>query len=111
MGYYTRLASDRLHNQVEADSKQAHTPFEDPEEPAYTGQKDEEIAKAYRLLELPYGSDERAVRTAHRRLLGRFHPDRFANDEVGLKEATRLSQELTAARDMLLRALDSGAVR
>jgi DnaJ-class molecular chaperone len=69
------------------------------------------FARDYRLLELPYGSGRDAVRSAHRRLLRRFHPDRFARDPDGLTDATRLSQEITAARDRILSALESGEIR
>ncbi len=66
------------------------------------------LEKAYRALELPYGADPEAIRKAHRSLLRRYHPDRFANDPERLADATRLSQELTAARDTLLEAFERG---
>ena len=68
----------------------------------------EAIADAYRLLEIPYGSDPDRIRAAHRELMRRFHPDRFARDEEGLRDATRLAQEITAARDLLLNHLGAG---
>ena len=50
------------------------------------------------------------IKSAHRRLLRKYHPDRHANDPEKLEDATRLSQELTRARDLLLMAWQSGSL-
>ncbi|MDF1564522.1 MAG: J domain-containing protein [Deltaproteobacteria bacterium] len=70
----------------------------------------DELEKAYRALELDWGADAAAIKQAHRRLLRQFHPDRFANDPERLEDATRLSQELTIARDTLLDAIEKGVI-
>ena len=74
-----------------------------PEHPA-------RLRKAYRALELDYGAGSDAVRHAHRRLMRRYHPDRFAQDPARLADATRVAQQLTEARDLLLEALERGEV-
>ena len=66
--------------------------------------KREALEKAYRVLELDFGASPEAIKTAHRRLMRQFHPDRFANDPERLDDATRLAQELSIARDALLEA-------
>ncbi|RMG20056.1 MAG: hypothetical protein D6729_03765 [Deltaproteobacteria bacterium] len=70
----------------------------------------EDFARAYRALELPYGADPEAIRRAHRRLLRLYHPDRHSTHPEKQADATRLSQELTRARDLLLLAWESGEI-
>ena len=68
----------------------------------------EELEKAFRALELPFGASEEEIRQAHRKLMRQFHPDRFAQEPERLADATRLSQELTVARDTLIEAHEKG---
>lgn len=77
--------------------------------PAATGPSTE-WEKAYAALEISYGSGVDDIKSAHRRLLRRFHPDRFAQDQERLPDATRLSQQLTEARDVLLGAIEKGVL-
>ena len=69
-----------------------------------------EIARAYRALELQFGAPPEEIRRAHRRLLRRYHPDKHASNPAKQADATRLSQELTRARDLLLLAWESGEI-
>lgn len=55
------------------------------------------VAKWYVTLELPVGSELYAVRSSYRRLLFRFHPDKFADDPEKQRMATELTRGLTAA--------------
>lgn len=59
----------------------------------------------YRDLELEPGADATEVRKAYRRLLKKYHPDRFANDPEKLKAATEVTRKLTEAYNGLLRYL------
>ncbi len=59
----------------------------------------------YRTLELEPGADATEVRKAYRRLLKKFHPDRFANDPEKLKVATEVTRKLTEAYNGLLHYL------
>ncbi len=112
VGHYARHARLRRHAEDEESIGEDGTPGASQSASRERRRReDDEVGAAYRLLELPYGSGPEAVRSAHRSLLRRFHPDRFARDEDGLEDATRLSQKLTAARDLVLSALESGAIR
>ena len=74
-----------------------------PEKPA----PDETLAGYYRLLELPYGADLKAVKHAYRRLLAKYHPDRHANDPEKQRMANELTQALNHAFDQLEAALSN----
>lgn len=81
-----------------------------PEAPPGPPRGSDPLRRAYRALELPFGAGPDAVRHAHRQLMRRYHPDNFARDPERLADATRLAQELTEARDLLLDALDRGVI-
>lgn len=59
----------------------------------------------YRDLELEPGADLKTVRKAYRRLLVKYHPDRYANDPNKLKVATEVTRKLTEAYNGLQRYL------
>ena len=59
----------------------------------------------YRDLELEPGADATEVRKAYRRMLKKYHPDKFANDPEKLKAATEVTRKLTEAYNGLLRYL------
>ena len=42
---------------------------------------DQELAEYYSNLEIPYGSDIETVRSAWRRMMKEYHPDKYAQDE------------------------------
>ena len=53
------------------------------------------VAEARATLDLPAGADEAAIRTAHRRLITKVHPDSGGN--------AALAARINMARDVLLR--------
>lgn len=59
----------------------------------------------YKVLELEVGADLPAVRKAYRKLMHKFHPDRFVNDPERLKAATEMARRLTEAYNGLSRYL------
>lgn len=59
----------------------------------------------YRTLELEPGADLRTVRKAYRKLLLKYHPDRFANEPEKLAVATEVTRKLTEAYNGLQRYL------
>ncbi len=61
----------------------------------------------YARLELPYGADADAVRQAFRRLMRRYHPDRFTSDPDAERAATEVSQKLAVAYEGLLEYLNA----
>ncbi len=77
-----------------------------PEPPPAPNGVDPTLARLYANLELPYGADREAVRAARRRLLARYHPDRFAGDPGRARLATELVQGINHAHDELLKHLD-----
>lgn len=80
-----------------------YVPNEAPPPPP---QQDPVLAGLYANLELPYGADREAVRAARRRLLARYHPDRFATDPEKAAVAHDLVRQINHAHDELLRHLD-----
>lgn len=79
-------------------------PYRDPQ-PSHPGQ-DLVLAGYYANLELPYGADREAVRGARRRLLARYHPDRFATDPEKARVAHDLVRQINHVHDELLKYLD-----
>lgn len=79
-------------------------PYRDPQ-PSRPGQ-DPVLAGLYANLELPYGADKEAVRAARRRLLARYHPDRFATDPDKAGVAHDLVRQINHAHDELLKHLE-----
>ncbi len=64
-----------------------------------------ELARCYAALEVPYGSDLPTVREAYKRLVKKYHPDRFATDPDKMAVATKLVRELNDAYERLRRHL------
>jgi DnaJ-domain-containing protein 1 len=60
-----------------------------------------QIRLAYAALELPLGADLEAVRSAYRRLLQRYHPDKHQSRPDRLATANELTSRLNEARDTL----------
>lgn len=55
------------------------------------------VARAYADLELPVTATLEEARSAWKRLVGRYHPDRFSGDAHKTAVATRVTAKLTAA--------------
>ena len=71
-------------------------------------QKNSQIAAYYAALELPFGSDISAVKHAHRRLMKRYHPDRFhATDKA--ETANEVTRRLNEAYQGLCQYLEAEA--
>jgi DnaJ-domain-containing protein 1 len=65
-----------------------------------------DVAKAYRALEVPVGSDRTTVKHAYRRLMKRYHQDRFQRDDERRETAGEVSKRLNVAYDRILKYLD-----
>ena len=102
--------------QKPADSEPARTtstPYSraaQPAEPRPQPPLDPTLAGYYANLELPYGANREAVRAARRRLLSRYHPDRFPGDPDRARLANELVQQLNHAHDELMKQLDKEKV-
>lgn len=64
------------------------------------------IEDYYANLEVPYGADRETVKESYRRLMQRYHPDRFDENPEMQELATELSQELTRAYREVMAHLD-----
>ena len=96
---------DATHREYHEDTGAARSPEPPPTSNPNPG-VDPTLAHLYANLELPYGADRAAVRAARRRLLARYHPDRFAGDPDKARLATELVQGINHAHDELLKYLD-----
>lgn len=68
---------------------------------------DKTIRDYYANLEVPYGADKETVKKSYRRLMKKYHPDRFSESPEMQELATTLSQELTRAYREVLDHIDS----
>lgn len=55
------------------------------------------VARAYRALEVPVGSDRETVKKGYRRVMKAYHQDRFDEDPERREIAGEVSQRLNAA--------------
>lgn len=60
-------------------------------------QPDPEERKHYAALELPYGASFEQVKTAYKKLVKKYHPDRFPNNPEKQKAAEELTQKINGA--------------
>lgn len=56
-----------------------------------------EVEGWYRTLEVPVGTDMAEVRKSYRRLLGKYHPDKYASDPEKYAAATEVARKITTA--------------
>ena len=64
-----------------------------------------EIRRFYANLELPLGATADEVKAAYRRLMLRYHPDKYADDPESARAAHQLARELRQAYEGLLQYL------
>lgn len=60
------------------------------------------LRSAYAMLELDPTASPREVRRQFKKLVRRWHPDRFAQDPQGQAEASRRMQQINAAYELIL---------
>ncbi len=56
-----------------------------------------EVEGWYRTLEVPVGADMKDVRKSYRRLLSKYHPDKYAGDPEKYAAATEVASKITTA--------------
>jgi len=66
----------------------------------------DDVARAYRALEVPVGSDRETVRKGYRRVMKAYHQDRFDEDPERREIAGEVSQRLNAAYETVTTYLD-----
>ncbi len=72
---------------------------------SYKSAKDLKIAGYYANLEAPYGSDLETVRRAWRKMVAKYHPDKFSGDPEKQKIATELTKGINHAYEELSKHL------
>jgi hypothetical protein len=61
------------------------------------GSSEDDVGRWYRTLELEPGADLEQVRRAYRRLIRRYHPDRYVGDPEKYAAATQVATRVTEA--------------
>tara|TARA_B100000315_G_scaffold23860_1_gene20632 strand:- start:484 stop:834 length:351 start_codon:yes stop_codon:yes gene_type:complete len=69
---------------------------------------DDDLARYYANLEIPYGSDLPTVKKAWKRMLKKYHPDLHSRDAKKQQTATRLTQGLTTAYNEIKKRVRRG---
>ncbi len=75
------------------------------------GGKDAKIARYYKVLNLPYGVGFDEVKSAFRKLVRKYHPDRHGGSPQKQKAATELTMRVTQAYNELEQHLTGGRKR
>jgi DnaJ-domain-containing protein 1 len=67
--------------------------------------QDARLASYYRMLELPYGAPLYNVKASYKRLMKKYHPDKYQSDEQR-QTATELVKKLNEAYSELVKHLE-----
>jgi DnaJ-domain-containing protein 1 len=70
--------------------------------------QDARLASYYRMLELPYGAPLYNVKASYKRLMKKYHPDKYQSDEQR-ETATELVKKLNEAYSELTKHLEATA--
>jgi hypothetical protein len=79
----------------------ATPPFEEPASAGHGLPYSVELARCYRLLDLPFGAPMAQVTRQWKTYLKQCHPDRYANDPAKQADATFLTQQLNDAHQKI----------
>ena len=81
-------------------SEQNNNSYQDNDDLSFDSaqtQKNDIEKEYYGNLEIPYGSGFEDIKKAYRKLLKKYHPDKFQNDEKKLKIAQEVVKKLNTA--------------
>jgi DnaJ-domain-containing protein 1 len=70
--------------------------------------RDATLARYYRMLELPYGAPLYNVKASYKRLMKKYHPDKYQSDEQR-ETATELVKKLNEAYAELTKHLEQNS--
>ena len=73
------------------------------------GGDEQDVARWYKTLELEPDADLDAVRKAYKKLMRKYHPDRFASDPEKYEAATKIATKITAAYNGLRTVLEASS--
>ncbi len=76
------------------------TPGKNTRRPSIFGE-DRELAKHYKTLHVPYGTEFAEVKSAYRKLMRKYHPDLHNQSDKKQKAATELTVHVTGAFNAL----------
>ena len=76
-------------------------PFEEPAPTGHGLPHSAELARCYRLLDLPFGVPMAQVTRQWKTYLKKCHPDRYANEPAKQADATFLTQQLNDAHQKI----------
>lgn len=76
--------------------------------PQRTKKQEKTIRDYYANLEVEFGADLDTVKASYRKLMRKYHPDRYTSDPEMERMATQLSQELTRAYQAVESYLKTG---
>jgi DnaJ-domain-containing protein 1 len=82
-----------------------------PRRPPPNRAVEQQIAKHYKTLDLPAGSDFAAVKASYRRLMRKYHPDLHGHSPDKQRAATELTKQITQAYNELEAHLMGGPNR
>ena len=68
--------------------------------------KNQQLAQHYANLELPPGASIEEVHKSWRKLILKYHPDRYAGDTLKIERATRITQIINSSYSALLEHLE-----
>lgn len=85
-----RAAWQELEDYMRSESGSARASVEQPDESGMPPA----LRKDFRNLEVPIGAPLSEVRTAYKRLMAAFHPDRHSTDPEKLRTATEVTKKL-----------------
>lgn len=97
----------RSRGKTEADPISFDIPFPSGSQAKSEPKRDPVLAKYYANLEIPYGSDLPAVKTAWKKLMRKYHPDLHGTDSKRREMAETLAQGLNLAYKELEKHLKS----
>jgi len=89
------LKSGRESAEAQRKRKDSHRPGESHS--YYNPGEDPQLKTAYIALKLPYGAKWEEIKVAHKTLLVKNHPDKFASDPAAFEKATEYTQILNEA--------------
>ena len=87
----------RTQEQTRRDASDATPPFEEPVPESHGLPYSDELARCYRLLDLPFGTPMEQVTRRWKAYLKKSHPDLHARDPAKQADATILTQQLNDA--------------
>jgi hypothetical protein len=83
------------------DAFNSSSPFEESPPDGHGLPHSAELARCYRLLDLPFGAPMAQVTRQWKTYLKQCHPDRYANDPAKQADATFLTQQLNDAHQKI----------